>query len=296
VNARSVLYVVLVAVALAACNDDPASERGGPSIATTLVVTTPSAASTAGIVQAPPVPTAAVPPVVPPTVPASSAALPSATSIAPPPATAGPATLPPLGTLPPALGTVVATAVVTSSGWTPYVVPVADVGGAGWGTTHSEYRATDIFVGCGATIISPVNGSLLEVRRVNAYDPAVDNPATRGGRSVSILGDDGVRYYLAHFEAIADGLEPGVRVSAGDVLGVMGQTGRASACHTHFGISPPCGGKEWSVRRGVVWPYPYLDAWRDGAQTSPRDEVAAWLEANPDACAEAMADPHAGDS
>jgi murein DD-endopeptidase MepM/ murein hydrolase activator NlpD len=175
-------------------------------------------------------------------------------------------------------------------------VPVADVSAAGWADEHHDYPATDVFVGCGAEIVSPVNGVLLEVRRVNAYDPAVDNPATRGGRSVSILGDDGVRYYLAHFESIDDGWEPGVRIAAGDRLGAMGQTGRAGACHLHLAISPPCPGIEWSVRRGVVWPYPYLDAWRDGEQRSPAEEVAAWAAANPTACADAMADPFAPDA
>ena len=164
---------------------------------------------------------------------------------------------------------------------TPYVVPVVDVAAAGWGTTHANYPATDIFVDCGADIVSPVNGELLEVRRVNAYDPTVDNPATRGGRSISILGDDGVRYYLAHFDTIVEALAPGVRIVAGQLLGTMGDTGRASACHAHFGISPPCPGKEWAVRRGVIWPYRYLDAWRQGQPTSPADEVAAWLAANP---------------
>ena len=82
----------------------------------------------------------------------------------------------------------------------------------------------------------------------------------------------------------------GDRITAGQLLGTMGDTGRASACHLHFGISPPCPGKEWSVRRGVVWPYPYLDAWRGGDQTSPADEVARWLADNPAACEAAMAD------
>ncbi len=179
---------------------------------------------------------------------------------------------------------------------TPYRVPVADVAAAGWGETHSGYPATDVFVGCGAEIVSPVNGSILEVRRVNAYDPAVDNPATRGGRSVAILGDDGVRYYLAHFESIVEPLDAGDRVEIGQLLGAMGRTGRASACHLHFAISPPCPGKEWSVRRGVIWPYPYLDAWRRGEQVGPVDEIDTWVAANPDACAEAMAGPNAQDS
>ena len=179
---------------------------------------------------------------------------------------------------------------------TPYGLPVADAARAGWGTTHSSYPATDIFVGCGATLVAPVNGTVLEVRRVDGYDPAVDNPATRGGKSVSILGDDGVRYYMAHFSTIVDPLAPGDRVEIGQTLGTMGDTGRTSACHLHFSISPPCPGKEWSVRRGVIWPYPYLDAWRRGEQLSPVDEVARWVAANPNACADAMADPFAGDA
>jgi murein DD-endopeptidase MepM/ murein hydrolase activator NlpD len=173
------------------------------------------------------------------------------------------------------------------SGTTPYRVPVADTARAGWGTTHAEYTATDIFVGCGAEIVSPVNGIVTESRRVNAYDPAVDDPATRGGRSVAVVGDDGVRYYMAHFESIDDGIEPGVRVAIGQRLGLMGRTGRASACHVHVGISPPCPAPEWSIRRGVVWPYPYLDDWRAGGQRSPVAEIEAWLAAHPDACAAA---------
>ena len=183
------------------------------------------------------------------------------------------------------------------SGTTPYVVPLADASAAGWGDTHSSYPATDIFNnGCGGAIVSPVNGVLLEVRRVNGYDPAVDNPATRGGRSVSILGDDGVRYYFAHFELVDDTLEPGDRVDAGVHLGTIGSTGRSSACHVHFGISPPCPDREWSVRRGVVWPYPYLDDWRSGGQASPFEEVSAFVAEHPNACAEASADPNAADA
>lgn len=172
---------------------------------------------------------------------------------------------------------------------TPYVVPVVDVERAGWHSTHSSYPATDVFLPCGAVIVSPVWGEVLEVRRVDAYDPDVDDPASRGGRSVAILGFDGVRYYFAHFDTIVDGLTVGDTVAAGQPLGTMGDTGRASACHLHFGISPPCPATEWSVRRGVIWPYPYLDAWRGGEQRSPAPEVAAWSAANPDACAEATA-------
>jgi peptidoglycan LD-endopeptidase LytH len=179
---------------------------------------------------------------------------------------------------------------------TPYRVPVLDVGAVGWGTTHSGYPATDIFAGCGTELASPVNGTVLEVRLIDGWDPAIDNPATRGGRSVAILGDDGVRYYMAHMDVIDPAAVVGARVAAGRYVGTVGRTGRTSACHVHFSISPPCPGKEWSVRRGVVWPYPYLDAWQAGEQRSPADDVEQWVTANPDACAVAMADPNAADA
>jgi murein DD-endopeptidase MepM/ murein hydrolase activator NlpD len=169
-------------------------------------------------------------------------------------------------------------------------------GAAGWGDGHSGYSATDIFAACGAEIVAPVNGELTEVRTVDSWDPNVDNPATRGGRSITIVGDDGVRYYLAHLDEVDPGRLVGTRVAPGDRLGTVGVTGRTSACHVHFGISPPCPGKEWSVRRGAIPPRPYLDAWRDGRPVNPVVEVLAWVAANPDACEQAMADPFAADS
>jgi murein DD-endopeptidase MepM/ murein hydrolase activator NlpD len=177
-------------------------------------------------------------------------------------------------------------------------MPVADGTHAGYSRDHHDYPASDVFVpdSCGAPIISPVNGVVLESRRVDEWDRGDDNPATRGGKSVSILGDDGVRYYFAHFESIAPDVEPGLRLEIGHFLGLMGRTGRAGACHLHFAISPPCAGKEWSVRRGVIWPWGYLDGWRRGEQLSPAAEVEQWLADHPDACAVAMADPDAARS
>ena len=141
-----------------------------------------------------------------------------------------------------------------------------------------------------------MNGVAVDVRVVDSWDPAVDNPATRGGRSVAVLGDDGVRYYVAHLEAVDSALAVGDRVAIGQRLGTVGLTGRTSACHVHFGVSPPCPGPEWSVRRGVIGPAPYLDAWRAGQQLSPAVDVERWLDANPTGCADAMQDPHAADS
>jgi murein DD-endopeptidase MepM/ murein hydrolase activator NlpD len=164
-----------------------------------------------------------------------------------------------------------------------------------YGHRHHDYPATDVF-GCGAEVVAPIGGSIAETRLVDPWVPKVNDPATRGGKYVSMLGDDGVRYYFAHLDSVA--VRPGDSVDAGERLGIMGQTGNArnSACHTHFGISWPCGNTEWAVRRGEIWPWKYLDAWRDGEQLSPVDEIDAAEAAKPDACGLAALAPSASDA
>lgn len=256
--------LIIAALALVTgCTRDTTS---GQLPATVAPASVPATAAPTTAVPTTPVPTT--------TAPTTTAPTTAPTTNAPP--TAASTTAAAVATAPPATAPASATR---------YVVPVADVAAAGWSSDHHDYPATDVFVACGATIVSPVDGTLLEVRRVDEWDAAVDDPATRGGKSIAILGTDGVRYYLAHFDSILDGLEPGVAVAAGDELGAMGRTGRAGACHVHVAISPPCPTPEWWVRRGVVWPYRYLDAWRDGEQLSPVPEVIAWSADHPDACA-----------
>lgn len=167
-----------------------------------------------------------------------------------------------------------------------YVFPIPAGVNSGYQGTHSGYPATDVFAPCDAPIISPVHGVIHDLRRSDPWDSATDDPYARGGKFVSILGDDNVRYYLAHFEAIEEQLQIGTRVVPGQKLGDMGSTGRSSACHLHFSISPLCPVDEWWVRRGVIWPYIYFDAWRSGVQLSPAGEVEAWSAANPSGCLE----------
>jgi murein DD-endopeptidase MepM/ murein hydrolase activator NlpD len=169
--------------------------------------------------------------------------------------------------------------------------PLPSSANVGYARTHANYTATDIFAACGTPILSPVDGVVGDVRRVDSYSPS--NPATFGGRSVAVIGDDGVRYYGSHYDTIEAATVPGARVSVGTVLGTMGKTGDTSVCHLHFGLSVPCPGPEWSVRRGIVWPWPYLDAWRAGQNLSPQDDVRGWRAANPSGCWAAMNDPFA---
>jgi murein DD-endopeptidase MepM/ murein hydrolase activator NlpD len=161
-----------------------------------------------------------------------------------------------------------------------YVFPVQTANVA-YAHTHEAYPATDILAVCGSPVVAVTDGVVLEVNRIDRWDPATDDGAWRGGRFLSILGDDGVRYYGAHFSVIDEYLAAGVRVAAGQPLGQVGTTGKSGACHLHFGISPPCGRSgDWWNRRGVIWPWPYLDAWRAGTWTSAVAEITDWKAAH----------------
>lgn len=157
-----------------------------------------------------------------------------------------------------------------------YAFPV--VGSVSYGRSHALYPATDIFAPCGRRVLSPVDGTLLEVNRVDRFVKSRPKGAWRGGLFISIRGDDGVRHYGSHLRAIVRGLEPGARVKAGQFLGRVGHTGNASGvCHLHYGLSPVCAGTgDWWLRRGVVYPWRYLDAWHAGRWASPRAAVVRW--------------------
>jgi len=90
-----------------------------------------------------------------------------------------------------------------------------------------------------------------------------------------------VRYYGSHLAAVAPGIAPRVRVKAGQLLGRIGNSGDARhvPTHLHFGISWETPRGVWWVRRGRVYPWPYLGAWRAGVDRSPTDAVVTALKA-----------------
>jgi len=72
-----------------------------------------------------------------------------------------------------------------------------------------------------------------------------------GGLSLWINTDDGKRYFYTHLNGFAPGIEKGVEVKAGQVVGYMGNSGnaRTTPCHLHLGIK---------VNGTWVNPYPVL--------------------------------------
>ncbi len=108
-----------------------------------------------------------------------------------------------------------------------HVFPIQPANIASYGRSHHDYPAADIFAPCGSTVVAPVAGAISEITTVDTWDPKVDDGATRGGLSVTLIGDDGVRYYGSHLSAIDPAIAVGVRVAVGQPVGLVGNTGNA---------------------------------------------------------------------
>ena len=164
-----------------------------------------------------------------------------------------------------------------------YIFPVADCA-VNYARAHHDYAATDILAKKGCKFVSPVNGVIDEVNRVDTWSGKTNLGIDRGGLYVSVIGEDGVRYYGSHLASVVASIQPGLTVKAGQILGKVGSTGsaRGTAPHLHFGISWPTPSQPnvWWVRRGVVLPWKYLDAWKSGKDLSPAKAVAAALAKN----------------
>jgi LysM repeat protein len=110
-----------------------------------------------------------------------------------------------------------------------------------WGFPRSGGRyheGNDLFAARGTPVLAPASGSVVQV------------VGTVGGRQFRLYGDDGVTYSGSHLHAFG---EKG-RVSAGEVVGYVGDSGNAlgARTHLHFEVHPGDG--------PGVNPYPALVA------------------------------------
>lgn len=233
---------------------------------------------TAGVAQAPVLPASPLPTDSPRDI--SLATLPPTATRPPSTATVGSTATPilPTATSAPPTATVgsTATPILPTAPQAPeqtalrYVFPVQDA--ACWyPASHHTYPAVDIFCPIGTPFVAVTSGVVDFVSREDHWKPSTNRPEHRGGLAVAIIGDDGVRYYGSHLSEVAVGIEPGVRVEAGQLLGWTGSSGNARGTdpHLHFGISRPTTPDDWAVRRGQVWPQPYLAAWKRGENMTP---------------------------
>ena len=163
-----------------------------------------------------------------------------------------------------------------------YTFPVAGCT-VTYGKYHHDYPATDIQAKKGCVFVSPVAGVVDEVAVVDKWSGKTNKGADRGGLSISIIGDDGNRYYGSHLSKIETNIVAGVRVATGEKLGEIGSTGsaRGTKPHLHFGISYPTEKGIWWVKRGVLYPWKYLDAWKVGKDLKPVLKVPATIPVEP---------------
>jgi murein DD-endopeptidase MepM/ murein hydrolase activator NlpD len=255
--------IAFIMLSLQACASQP-SAQSPPPTPTLAPLPQPS-------VTPEPSATATQPPTLEPS--ATSTPKPSATPTPTPEPSATPTETP----IPAATATSQPTAVIPDATASPemtayqYVFPVRSSGEISYGAAHHDYPATDIFCPIGSEYVAVIGGVIDFVSTEDLWSPSTDDPALRGGISVAFIGDDGVRYYGSHLSAVAEGIEPGVRVEMGQVLGLSGKSGNAASTppHVHFGISRPTTPDDWRTRRGQVSPYPYLQAWRRGEHITP---------------------------
>ena len=154
---------------------------------------------------------------------------------------------------------------------------------------HHDYPASDIFAKKGCAFVSPIAGVVDEVNTVDKWSGKTNLGADRGGLSISIIGDDGLRYYGSHLSKIESSIVPGYRVATGEKLGEIGSTGsaRGTKPHLHFGISYPTEKGIWWVRRGVGLekgkssPWKYLQAWQVGKDLKPKLIVPSVIPVEP---------------
>jgi len=164
-----------------------------------------------------------------------------------------------------------------------YLFPVEANCAVVYTQAHHDYPANDIVLKnkkAMCKFIAPIDGVVDEVNRVDVWKKPPNLGIDRGGLYVSIIGSDGVRYYGSHLRkgSIPAEIVPGLSVTAGTTLGLVGATGsaRGTAPHLHFGISWPTPGQAnvWWVRRGSLKPYEYLKAWQAGTDLAPAAKLA----------------------
>jgi len=137
----------------------------------------------------------------------------------------------------------------------PLVIPVAGISMDGLRSDFDQWRgghrhhAIDIRAPRGTPVLAAVDGSVRKLLTSKA-----------GGLTIYEADEsETMIYYYAHLDRYADGLEEGMALHKGDVIGYVGTTGNAppNTPHLHFAIAKLPPSKEW-WKGTAIDPYPLL--------------------------------------
>jgi murein DD-endopeptidase MepM/ murein hydrolase activator NlpD len=135
-----------------------------------------------------------------------------------------------------------------------YAFPILgahDYGGAAgrFGTARSghTHEGQDVMVACGTPLIAARGGRV----QYSGYQGAAGNYIVIDGKGTS--------FDMAYMHLLEPSpLRAGMTVRTGEPIGIVGQTGDATACHLHFEIWTAPG---WYEGGSPIDPLPYLEAW-----------------------------------
>lgn len=134
-----------------------------------------------------------------------------------------------------------------------HVFPIVgphDYGGAagrfGAGRDGHSHQGQDVFAKCGTPLVA-----------VSSATIKTNDREGRAGNYIVLAADDGVDYAYMHMQSPSP-LKKGAKVTAGQRVGLVGDTGVASGCHLHFEIWPAPG---WYSGGSPIDPLPILKSW-----------------------------------
>jgi murein DD-endopeptidase MepM/ murein hydrolase activator NlpD len=135
-----------------------------------------------------------------------------------------------------------------------YAFPILgahDYGGAagrfGAGRFGHTHEGQDVMAACGTPLVAARGGRV----QYSGYQAAAGNYLVIDGK--------GTGYDMAYMHLLEPSpLQEGMTVRTGQPIGVVGETGDATACHLHFEIWTAPG---WYEGGSPIDPLPYLEAW-----------------------------------
>lgn len=115
------------------------------------------------------------------------------------------------------------------------------------------HLGVDIITTQGKLLYAVADGTITKVY--------TDYPGSLSGNGVRLTMADGTYFFYAHMVAVADGIEVGTKVKAGQIVGQVGSTGNSGTPHLHFEVHPQGG--------AAVNPYPIVKAIDDCGNETP---------------------------